>query len=297
VPDIALIAVDWGTTNRRAWALDAAGQVIGTRSDGSGLLAVKDGGFAQSFADFAGDWLAQKPPVLMCGMVGSRLGWSEAPYIRAPATLADLARHLHPVAFADAPISIVPGVSVEVDGIPDVMRGEECQIFGVLAAGGLSDACIVLPGTHSKWATIEKGVLTGFRTYMTGEIFGLLKSQGTLAQLMLEGPPNDRAFQRGVERGAKGDILNALFSVRTLGLFDRLPRDALASYLSGLLVGCEFASALPHVPGGTPVLAVGSPALVERYIAAGAQLGIDIRAFGNDAILPAAIFAIAHRRV
>ncbi|CAN5338670.1 2-dehydro-3-deoxygalactonokinase [soil metagenome] len=293
MPAIALIAVDWGTTNRRAWALDGDGAVLDTRADGGGLLSIKDGQFAASFAAFAGDWLAESPPVLMCGMVGSRTGWSEAPYAAAPATVRDLARHLHPVEFDRARIRIVPGVSAETGGIPDVMRGEECQIFGVLAQEKLSDACIILPGTHSKWATVRDGVLTGFRTYITGEVFGLLRSQGTLSQLMTEAPHDDAAFRRGVALGAKGDLLHDLFSVRTLGLFSRLPRGAISSYLSGLLIGSEFSSAMKGLDPGIPLVAVGSSQLVAHYVDAAAQLALPLAAFHNDTILPTSLFAIS----
>ena len=292
---IALIAVDWGTTNRRAWALDGAGHVIDRRADGSGLLSITGGHFAESFAAFAGDWLeVSRPPVIMCGMVGSRMGWSEAPYVAAPATIGDLARQLHPVAFERAHVFIVPGVSAEANGIPDVMRGEECQIFGIVAQEGLRDACIILPGTHSKWASLREGVLTGFRTYITGELFGLLRSQGTLAQLMLEAPHAEGAFRRGVAQGAKGDLLHDLFSVRTLGLFERVPRGALASYLSGMLIGAEFSSAMRSLELGMLLVAVGSPELVARYVEAGSQLGMPVRTYPDAALLPRALFAIAH---
>src|SRR5262249_17262918 len=148
---------------------------------------------------FAAPWLGGGKclPVLMCGMVGSKLGWTEAPYIDAPADLSEVARHLHPVPFdGNARIVIVPGVSCLEGGVPDVMRGEECQVMAVLAERRLRDATLLLPGTHSKWVRVEGGKLSSFRTYMTGELYNALTSSGTLAQLMEKGDADGSAFEQ-----------------------------------------------------------------------------------------------------
>jgi 2-dehydro-3-deoxygalactonokinase len=295
---IAMIAVDWGTTNRRAWALGAAGKVLDERGDSEGLLAVKPGGFAKSFADFAAPWLAGERTlsVLMCGMVGSKLGWVEVPYIAAPADLANLGRKLHAVPFAGkARIAIVPGVSCEHKGVPDVMRGEECQVFAVMAQRRLNEACFLLPGTHSKWVQVTKGRLTSFRTYMTGELYNALTSSGTLAQLMEKGDADGDAFLNGVERASKegsGALSHLLFGVRTLGLFDSLPRTGLASYLSGLLIGAEMKDALAW-SGARQVIAVGSPRLLDNYRIAAQLFGLVFEAHDNSALLPPALHMIA----
>lgn len=293
-PPIALVAVDWGTTNRRAWALGRDGAVLEARADGAGLLSVPDRRFAESFQAFAGNWLAEhRPPVLMCGMVGSRMGWSEAPYVRTPATPDDLARNLHRVPFAGGEISIVPGVATEGEGAPDVMRGEECQIFGLLRTRGIRDAAIVLPGTHSKWVAVRDGALAGFRTYLTGELFALLKANGTLAQVLQDGPHDNAAFKRGLERSADGSLLHDLFGVRALGLFARMSGSALGSYLSGLLIGSEFADAKSLLRGKDKVIAIGSPALLAHYAAAAQHFGLTLEIVDSAALLPRALFAIA----
>lgn len=295
---IALIAVDWGTTNRRAWALDAQGHVLAETGDGEGLLAVKAGGFARSFADFAAPWLSPDRvlPVLMCGMVGSKMGWTEVPYIAAPADLASLSRNLHPVPFDGAArIAIVPGVSCIEDGVPDVMRGEECQVLAVLAERRLRDACLLLPGTHSKWVKVADGKLASFRTYMTGELYNALTSGGTLAQLMEKGEPDHEAFLKGLARArdaGTGALSHALFGVRTLGLFGSLKRTGLSSYLSGLLIGAELLDA--HAwSGARSVIAVGSPKLLENYRIAAEVFGLGFEAHDNAALLPPALFMIA----
>jgi 2-dehydro-3-deoxygalactonokinase len=294
----AMIALDWGTTNRRAWALGRDGKLLDERSDGEGLLGVKPGDFARSFADFAGSWLGdgRRLPVLMCGMVGSKLGWVEAPYIEAPADLARLARHLHRVPFdGNARIAIVPGVSCSERGVPDVMRGEECQVLAVLAARRLRDAALLLPGTHSKWVRVEDGKLSSFRTYMTGELYNALTSSGTLAQLMEKGDADGAAFDQGVRQvqtEGPGALTHLLFGVRTQGLFDRLPRTSLASYLSGLLIGAELMDALDW-SGAQHVIAVGSPKLLENYRRAAGLFNIGIEAHDNSALLPPALHMIA----
>lgn len=295
---IAMIAVDWGTTNRRAWALDATGDVLAERGDGEGLLAVKQGGFARSFADFARPWLTggRKLPVVMCGMVGSKLGWSEAPYIAAPADLAGLAGNLHRVPFeGDAHVVIVPGVSCREQGVPDVMRGEECQVLAVLAERRLDEATLLLPGTHSKWVRVEESRLVSFRTYMTGEIYNALTSSGTLAQLMEKGDADAEAFLAGVRRAGEagsGALTHLLFGVRTLGLFGEMPRASLASYLSGLLIGAEMTDAVAWSKA-KQVIAVGSPKLIDNYRRAAGLLGLGFEAHDNSALLPPALRMIA----
>lgn len=295
---IAMIAVDWGTTNRRAWALGHGGEILDERGDGEGLLAVKQGGFAESFARFAAPWLGdgRQLPVLMCGMVGSKMGWVEAPYIAAPADLAALAGRLHDVPFdGPARIKIVPGVSCLHDGVPDVMRGEECQVLAVLAQRKLREATLLLPGTHSKWVRVEEGRLYSFRTYMTGELYNALTSSGTLAQLMEKSDGDGHAFASGVERARKqesGALSHLLFGVRTQGLFDKLPRTGLASYLSGLLIGVEMKDALAWT-AARQVIAVGSPRLLDNYRIAAGLFGLTFEAHDNSALLPPALHMIA----
>jgi 2-dehydro-3-deoxygalactonokinase len=295
---IALVAIDWGTTNRRGWAFAADGRVIDEHADGAGLLAVPKGGFLQSFTEMTCRWRGgnERIPVVMCGMVGSKLGWVEAPYLRLPIDVGEFSRALVQVPGVDA-VWIVPGACDERGEEPDVMRGEECQILGALAKRNVSDAIIVLPGTHSKWAAVEKGRLTRFRTYMTGELFSLLSGSGTIAQLMQPGEHDSDAFDRGVRRSRaeSPDLLHTLFGVRTLGLFERMPRGSLASYLSGLLIGAEIASALNWA--GTPrrMMAIGSSQLLARYDAAARQFGLIFDMTESGALLPPALFAIAQR--
>jgi 2-dehydro-3-deoxygalactonokinase len=297
--NISAILADWGTTNRRAWAVDRDGQVLDQRKDDQGLLGVKDRAFEASFRGFVGDWLKSAvpaAPVIMAGMVGSKLGWREAPYVATPAKFAQLAENLSALPDLDGhPIRIAPGLSAREDGRPDVMRGEECQLYGLWLQVQAPRLC-VLPGTHSKWAEIRAGGLAGFRTYMTGELFSQLCSSGTLAQLMRTGAPHDEpAFQRGLavsEGASAGGLLNRLFSVRSLGLLGELPGEALASYLSGLLIGAELRDATAGLSGTVAV--IGSSRMTELYVSALKAISVKAEPIDGDPLLRTALLAIAH---
>ena len=270
----ALLAVDWGTSALRGALLAADGSVLAEHAAPRGLLSVPPGGWAAAFEAEFGAWRAAHPGLLclMSGMVGSRQGWVEAPYCAAPAGLADLARHLAWV--QPGRIAIVPGLCAHVGGVPDVMRGEETQVFGTLQALGLTEATLVLPGTHSKWVQVQDGCITGLATHMTGECYALLRQQSILARML---PADDvawlpEAFDAGLSQAqTPGGLLRHLFSVRSLALFERESPAALACRLSGLLIGEELrAQALAP---GAPVVLVGSAALGLRYQRALAWLG------------------------
>jgi 2-dehydro-3-deoxygalactonokinase len=295
------IAVDWGTTNRRAWALDPGGQVMGDRADSSGLLAVQDRRFAESLEVFLGDWLdsSSNIPVVIAGMAGSRMGWVEVPYVTAPAPLADLAQNLMKVGRAAASDCwIVPGLSLDGDAQPEVMRGEECQILGALLVRQKSNGTFLLPGTHSKWARVSDRRLIAFRTYITGEMFNLLRQSGTLAQLMTGDATDEDAFARGVHAaGPDTELLNRLFSARSLALFGRLEGGEIASYVSGMLIATEMRDALAAWPdlGRASVVCVGSAGILARYGTCAKLLGLDLQGIDNKDVLPAALFWIAQQ--
>jgi 2-dehydro-3-deoxygalactonokinase len=310
--DASLIAIDWGTTRFRAWLVGGDGAILERIDTAAGILSVASGDFGGTFDRLIGPWLRQQGrlPVVASGMIGSRQGWHEAPYAECPAGAVDLAARLVSVAAPSGQeVWLVPGVTrTDADGVPDVMRGEETQIVGCLAEHDPPRRLFVLPGTHSKWAIVEAGRITRFATFMTGELFAVLRGHGILGRLM-EGDAHDPAtFRRGVDYGSKagGGLLKRLFSVRTLALFDRLPAAGVASYLSGLLIGQEIAEAVawagpPHVATTSPTI-VGSSTLASRYVEALAQLGIASRAGSEEAavtgirrILVAAGPLAAHR--
>lgn len=282
--DAGLIALDWGSSSLRAYLMvpgaDGQGQVLERRGDptaGASRLH-EPAAFEGVLRALAGDWLARRGsrgqplPVLACGMVGSAHGWREMPYVACPATAAALAAATGAVEGTQGlRVHIVPGVSQTGDA-PDVMRGEETQAIGWLArsAAATGPAMLVLPGTHAKWLALQDGVLTGFATRMTGELFELLRKHSVLGRLMPAEPGafDAEAFEAGVRAalaGAGVDLGRLLFSVRAMGLFGRLAPAAQPDYLSGLLIGCEVAAGLTGLGAGTPLVLVGEPALCERY--------------------------------
>jgi 2-dehydro-3-deoxygalactonokinase len=291
----ALIGIDWGTTSFRAYRIGAHGSVLETRTAAAGILKVPDGGFEAVLEREAGAWLAAAPalPVLLSGMITSRQGWVEVPYCPCPAGSAELARALRQHATAAGRrLHFVPGLSlIGSDGVPDVIRGEETQVLGEL--GGGPDAAhgrrvIVLPGTHSKWVFAEDGRIVWFATFMTGELFAVLKDHSILGRLMAGTAPDEAAFARGLAygRAGPGGLLRRLFSARTLGLFEQLPASAVASYLSGLLIGSEIAEALaclPQAQGAGEITVIGGSELAERYRSAIEAAGCRARAAQPDA--------------
>lgn len=277
-----LIAVDWGTSALRGARLDEAGHVLEEKSAPLGSLKVPNGDFAGVFAGQFSEWM--KPSGALClvsGMAGSRQGWAETPYVPCPAGPAEVAEHLHWI--ERGRIAIVPGLSDAERDVPDVMRGEEVQIFGAMRLAGLSDGLFVLPGTHSKWATVRDGRVTGFRTFMTGEVYGLFAQHSILARTLDKAAPLDeRAFLRGVERSANGEgVLHNAFGVRALGLFGRLSPPQSASYLSGLLIGEELAQ--QKLEPGSEVIVIGASTLTARYALALGEKGAKVRRFGAEA--------------
>jgi 2-dehydro-3-deoxygalactonokinase len=272
--DPAFIGVDWGTTSFRAYLADAEGYAIDALAEGEGALALKPGEHEAYLAGRLAKW--PRLPVFACGMVGAKQGWREAPYVACPAGLAEIAAATLSVPTPLGVVRIAPGVrALDAAGAPDVMRGEETQLLGALAAGG-GDGVYVLPGTHCKWARVESGRISGFETFMTGEVFAVLQSYSVLGRMMAPAQQGE-GFARGLEaaRGLQrpGDLLHAIFAARTLGLFEELPPDQLGEYLSGLLIGAEILAGARGAVGAT---AIGSAALAARYIEAGARLGVTI---------------------
>jgi 2-dehydro-3-deoxygalactonokinase len=261
-----IIAVDWGTTNRRAWRLDPEGRNEAEFEDDQGITSIKPGGFPAAVADIRerlGDL-----PLLMAGMIGSNRGWVEAPYVPCPAGPAEVARHLAQLPGDQA--AIVPGLSFRDDTHADVMRGEEVQLFGAVAAGlSPPDALVCHPGTHNKWAVLERGRVTSFRTIMTGEMFSLLSKHSILSQWLHTSVTAGEPFLAGVRQGMHGRALTAeLFSVRASVLLGEREAHEAASFTSGLLIGADVATGLAGAPDSAEVIVMGRPELTRLYAAA-----------------------------
>lgn len=291
-----ILAVDWGTTNLRAY-VSRNNIVVAEFESDKGLVEARKLGFERSLKDTIGDIfdLVNIEGVIMCGMVGAKEGWAEAPYVKCPCSAEDVAASLKELPpFQGAPAFIVPGVSCERDGRIDVMRGEETQVFGAFVSGegdpgktfkaaidgGTGNGTYVLPGTHTKWARVRDGKIVGFRTFMTGDVYKALRDHTVFGMEPSEGEGHDdEAYTDGVREGAAtgsgGDLLSRLFTARTLRLFGRLDRGKLSSYLSGMVIGAEVAEGKKEVDG--EVLLIGSGNPTELYRDALFQLGVKYR--------------------
>jgi len=277
--DTALIALDWGTTSARAYRMRRDGALIDQRHAALGVQHVRPGEFAQALGALLGDWSALPVPRLACGMIGSRQGWIEAPYSRCPVALQALAAAT--VRTPEGEVAIVGGLTcVDDTGVPDVLRGEETQVAG-LPDDALDAALVIQPGTHSKWTAVANHAIAGFSTYMTGELYAVLREHSILGRLLAKGLFDDAAFARGVDAGLQapaGALPHQLFAARTLALFDALTPAGAGDYLSGLLIGHEIAHgrawAARHASAAASTWLVGDDALCDRYARALAQAGV-----------------------
>jgi len=291
-----VIGVDWGTTNRRAYRIEADGSVSDVLRDGSGVLAMGAEDYLPAIAALRARFGAL--PVIAAGMVGSTRGWHEAAYVPAPADLAALAAAALRIGHAD--VTIVPGVSLLADapqgGVrADVMRGEEVQVLGAIAAGiAPTDATVCQPGTHNKWIVTRDARIVDVATVMTGELFALLKAHGILAG-MLDGPVADGpAFRAGLARGAGArDLGTALFGVRAAVLLGQCAADDAAAYASGVLIGSDVGA---RDLAGVTVHLLAEGALATLYTAAIEAVGGTVVAIDATAAFVAGIHHL-HRHL
>ena len=274
------IAVDWGTTNRRAYRLGAGGAVEDRLEDDKGILAVPSGGFPAAVEEIRAA-LGDRP-MLMAGMVGSNRGWEEAPYVPCPAGLPELAAALKWV--EPERVAIVPGVCFSEGDAADVMRGEEVQLLGAYAEGLVpGDATICHPGTHNKWVRLEDGRIAAFRTVMTGEMFSLLSKHSILSDMLTGEVAPGAAFDAGVRAGLSGGPLTGeLFSVRARVLLGKARREDAASYTSGLLIGTDVRSGIAAAAADGPIYVMGRPDLTRLFATALAAAGREAKELEGD---------------
>ncbi len=273
----SFIGLDWGTTSFRAYLVRADGSVADEMSAAGGILAVKDGAFEAALEQQIGAW-DKALPVIASGMITSRQGWIEIPYVDCPAGPAEIARAIVRRELASGRvIHFMTGLHLASPTLGhDVMRSEEMQVFGNLDSGATH---FVTPGTHSKWIDVVDGRIMNFATYVTGETFAVLRQHSILGRLMTSDADDEVAFQRGVAKAFEdpAGLLHNLFSVRSLGLFNAMPGDALASYLSGLVIGGEIAHASASRDRDAEYVILASAGIALRYQRAMAAAGLKSR--------------------
>jgi 2-dehydro-3-deoxygalactonokinase len=254
------IAVDWGTTNRRAWLVRRSGDVVADFADSMGLKSVSPGGFETAAAEIRvrlGDH-----PMMLAGMVGSDKGWRQAPYVPCPADAKSLSEN---ILWIDARTGIIPGVS-QIVGHADVMRGEEVQAIGAVEEGLVSPEVLIChPGTHAKWIRMRNGTIDDFQTMMTGELFSLLQQHSILAGQIAGDVSGGKSFEAGVEASASGtSLVSELFHIRARYLLDQDP-PADASFASGLLIGSDVRAGLSSARDGEKIVVIGRTDLCRLY--------------------------------
>lgn len=243
----SFIAIDWGTSNFRLWAISGGGQVVSRTRNNNGMSKLKPGDYTHVLdAALAELGISVTLPTVICGMAGSTQGWMEAPYVDTPTSLENIPLQAVPVPGTETMVRILPGLAQRKMSAPDVMRGEETLILGAVLQRGVSGT-ICLPGTHSKWVTVDKAEVRGFSTSMTGEVFSLLQSHSVLAHSVQQAAgekDDDKAFQSAVNEAVSSPekILQALFSVRSTSLLQQnATARQMRARLSGLLLGVEIA--------------------------------------------------------
>jgi 2-dehydro-3-deoxygalactonokinase len=294
-----LVAVDWGTSRLRAWLVDDGGKAIAEADSDQGIGTLS-GGHEAEFESLVASW--PRVPAIMAGMVGSRQGWREAAYVPCPATPAALAASFLRFSTGGArPIAIVPGLVFHAawrDG--DVIRGEETQMIGMIDREPAFAGTVIMPGTHSKWARIDRGTIVDFQTFITGELFALLSEKSFLRHSVAGGESDLAAspdFALAIERttGEALPFVASLFSVRTRQLLGSVSREHNLAYLSGLAIGGEIAAAheLGALGPGTAIRIIGSRSLARAYGRALEIAGFDAEALDGSELVLAGLTHLA----
>lgn len=288
---------DWGTTRFRLWTLDADGNVLRETRGDDGLLHAKEAGFESILERHLAQVDAPHDlPVVICGMAGSRTGWIEAPYMSLPSGLEGIVAAAVPVP-ARRPVTMLPGVARRSEDAPDVMRGEETKLLG-LVHRGTRDAVVIMPGTHAKWVHIADGKLNDYRSFMTGELFALLKDKSVLAGA-LEGAesvdPQSAAFAAGVKASLETPALisNALFTVRAGWLVHNYTPSQQLARLSGLLIGLEVAGGRTLFGDLKQVLLLSDGMMGALYASALEIAGVSVNRIEADELVRDGLFMAA----
>lgn len=270
------IAVDWGTSNLRAFLMDFNGNVFDQRSNDRGMLTLESEQFEHVLIDLLDDWVEPDVPIFMAGMVGSRSGWQEVPYLPCPIHLDSLNSHLYWVQtrLLKCDVAIVPGLKgFGVSGHHDVMRGEETQLLGALHwlrenNEINTNVLCCLPGTHSKWVPLYNDKVEQFSTSFSGELFARLSSESSLVKgVPISKEFNIDAFKKGLVTSQQaGGFLHHLFSVRSDYMCGALTAEEVRDYLSGVVIGHDVAElATLHKRNIDKVLVIGSSHLILCY--------------------------------
>jgi 2-dehydro-3-deoxygalactonokinase len=270
------IGLDWGTTSFRAYLVNSEGAVTDTVSAPEGILAVKESAFEQALESRIGHWDTALP-LIASGMITSRQGWIELPYVDCPAGPEDLAKAIHEKTLASGRrVHFLTGLHLKSESLGhDVMRSEETQVFGAMESGAMH---FVTPGTHSKWIDVNGGKITSFATYVTGETFAVMKAHSILGRLMANDVDDEHEFLKGVDLAFAdpAGLLHNLFSARSLALYQELAPEKISSYLSGLIIGSEVSHAVSMRDSTNHYAVLASPGIGGKYLTAMKHAGLRV---------------------
>ena len=288
------IAVDWGTSHLRVWAMTSDGEMRAEATSDKGMGCLTPGEFEPALLELVEPWLgAGTIEVTACGMVGSRQGWAEAPYVAVPCKPLELRAVPAKTQDRRLRLRLIPGV--KQDKPADVMRGEETQIAGFLSTVPGFDGVLCLPGTHTKWAEISAGEVVSFRTFMTGELYATLSKESVLRHSVGEGWSDDAFSGAVAEALAKPEMLAArLFSIRAEGLLRGPDPDAANARLSGLLIGAELAAAKPYWLG-REIVVIGADRIAKAYAEALDHQGLTAKSADGARMTRAGLTALHQR--
>ncbi|MDU1519733.1 MAG: 2-dehydro-3-deoxygalactonokinase [Klebsiella grimontii] len=282
------IAIDWGSTNLRAW-LYQDDQCLESRQSAAGVTRLNGESPAAVFSEITRGWRDGATPAVLAGMVGSNVGWKVAPYLPVPVDFSAIGQQLTSVGDK---VWIIPGLSVSRDANQNVMRGEETQLLGARMIAPSS--IYVMPGTHCKWVQADRQQINDFRTVMTGELHYLLLRHSLVGAGLPEQVSAPGAFNAGLERGLHSpDILPRLFEVRASHVLGSLPREQVGEFLSGLLIGAEVAT-LSERFCDPQVTIVGGEALANRYQQALSAIGRQTTVVSGDNAFQTGVRSIIH---
>ncbi len=292
---MSYIGVDWGTSNFRTYLLSAQGEILDQKNGDQGLKDLKSHQFEQYLLSIVSPWLQDGfKPIILCGMVGSKTGWSETPYLPIMDIMDKLPSSAHKIKTNNPQLQayILSGACQDTNGHFDVMRGEETQVFGYLKQHPNFSGYIVLPGTHNKWVKIENGQPKEFSTFMTGELYQILCLHSILSNMITAGFDPD-SFDQGLKQSKNHPLAltSSLFSTRAQQLLKSNSTLHVSSYISGLLIGQEFAALQNTLQTKPELVFIGSPALVSNYMQACALWQIPSQTFDVQTATITGLFA------
>ena len=292
----SLIAVDWGSSQFRAYLLDGNGTILEKTENNRGIFTSRESSFKDVLYSSCERWFDAVPgiPVMLCGMIGSREGWVETGYLTCPVTVEDLGKRLVKVPHApDNPIFIVPGISSGAFAFADVARGEETQVFG-LPPGARPDGIVCLPGTHSKWVSVNGNRINHFATFLTGELYASIKTSGSIQPTIQYEDFDEDAFKEGLRIShGPGGLSHHVFSIRSRLVAGESSCGLHASYLSGLLIGAEISAGLTLYPDTGSITLVGNARLTRQYGLAFSLFGMATTSMPSDQVSVSGLWKLA----